>query len=148
MGKSLNWCPNCEMETDWLIVPSAPSTAQCKNCGHRKTIPGLRVKKPKLKRTSAKEKPTIPGQKSLFEMSGKELRTFIDGNIRVADVCSSSSSTLEISRILLSNPADRAMMFLLQALVHQNKAIIAQNELIHRLLSKKPGSKAQKTPTR
>jgi len=75
--------------------------------------------------------------KSLSEMSDDELHSIIDGNLRIAEVCSSSSPMHEISRILLSNPGDRAMMFLLQALVHQNKAIIGQNEQLFRLLSKK-----------
>lgn len=75
--------------------------------------------------------------KSLSEMSDDELHSIIDGNLRIAEVCSSSSPLHEISRILLSNPGDRAIMFLLQALVHQNKAIIGQNELLFRLLSQK-----------
>jgi len=75
-------------------------------------------------------------EKSIFKMNDEQLHSIIATNLDVAEACSSSSSLTEISRILLSNPADARIMFLLQALVHQNKVIIGQNELLYRLLSK------------
>lgn len=53
MDEQPNWCPNCEKETDWLINPSEPNIVQCKECGHMKKMPGVKVK-----RTSAKVHPS------------------------------------------------------------------------------------------
>lgn len=52
MDEQPNWCPNCERETDWLIDPSQPNIVRCKECGHLKIMPGVKVK-----RTSAKIHP-------------------------------------------------------------------------------------------
>lgn|GEM_PF-7015891 len=90
------------------------------------------------------QKPPQKTAKTLSEMNDKELHSIIDVNLNVAEVWSSSSPTLEVVRVALSDPADRAMMSLLRALVHQNKAIIGQNELLYRLLSKKQSQKPKK----
>lgn len=97
-----------------------------------------------VKKDTVQEPPQKPPQKTaktLSEMSDEELHSIIDVNLNVAEVWSSSSPTLEVVRVALSDPADRAMMSLLRALVHQNKVIIGQNELLYRLLSKKQGQK-------
>jgi len=39
VSRSPNWCPNCERETDWLIIPSQPNLVQCKVCRHVKKFP-------------------------------------------------------------------------------------------------------------
>lgn len=90
------------------------------------------------------KKPTQKPVKALSEMNDKELHSIIDVNLNIAEVWSSSSPTLEIIRVALSDPADRAMISLLRALVHQNRAIIGQNEQLYRLLSKKRGQKLTK----
>lgn len=59
MDKSKNWCPNCERDTDWLIIPSNPHFLQCKECGYIKEIPHLKVERPKLEKPSIKEKSAI-----------------------------------------------------------------------------------------
>ena len=52
MDEQPNWCPNCERETDWVIDPSQLNIVRCKECGHLKKMPGVKVK-----RTSAKIRP-------------------------------------------------------------------------------------------
>ena len=90
------------------------------------------------------KQPTQTPAKVLSEMKDERLLSFIDANISAAEVCSSSAESQELMRVILSNPADRAMMWSLQALIYQNKAIIGQNERLYRLLSKKRGQKLKK----
>jgi len=40
---SPNWCPECERDTEWLIIPSKPNFVQCKECGHIKRMPKLTI---------------------------------------------------------------------------------------------------------
>lgn len=77
MDRSPNWCPICKRETDWLIVPSQPSIAQCKECGHLKEFPRLKVERPKPEKPSTKERPTIPSPKPIVNV-GLALRVVLE----------------------------------------------------------------------
>ncbi len=37
--ESPNWCPICEKETDWLVIPQQLSIVRCKECGYTKPVP-------------------------------------------------------------------------------------------------------------
>jgi len=76
MDKSPNWCPICKKETDWLIVPFQPSIVQCRECGHLKKFPGLKVEKPKLEKPSVKEKSAIQRPEPIVDV-GMALRVVL-----------------------------------------------------------------------
>ena len=76
MRRSPNWCPICKRETEWLIVPSQPSFVQCKECGHLKQFPRLKVERSKLEKPSVKEKSAIQSSKPIVDV-GLALRVVL-----------------------------------------------------------------------